>query len=75
MSRLLPACLGGRNFRSRRGDRFDDWGVGHQFEPCYLNHPEGGVLTSWQTEKGLVATGVSSLTDKVWYKMESVGAR
>ena len=26
-------------FPARGGDRFDDWVVGHQFEPYYLNHP------------------------------------
>ena len=37
----MPVCLCVRNFRSRRwcGDRFDDWLVGHQFEPNYLHHP------------------------------------
>jgi hypothetical protein len=26
-------------FPARGGDRFDDWVVGHQFEPNYLHHP------------------------------------
>jgi hypothetical protein len=44
----LPACLCVRNFRSRRwcGDRFDDWLVGHQFEPNYLHHPVFRYRTS-----------------------------
>jgi hypothetical protein len=38
--RILAACLCIENFRSRRGagDWFDDWVVGHQFEPNYLHH-------------------------------------
>ena len=56
-----------RNYRSRLGggDWFDDWVVGHQFEPYYLHHPVLGFKASQaisqfvRENRGFLASGAS----------------
>jgi hypothetical protein len=51
------------------GDRFDDWLVGHQFEPNYLHHPVVGLKPSQAFSHFMRGNGAFALPTRLCVRL------